>query len=55
VLDGQTLTAFGAASVNHSATTTGFHADAKAVRAFAACYGWLVGTFHDEWPNKERK
>jgi hypothetical protein len=25
------------------------------VRALAAGDGWLVGTFHDVWPNKERK
>jgi len=36
VLDGQTLAAFGATSVDDSAATTGFHADAKAVRALAA-------------------
>jgi hypothetical protein len=54
VLDGQTLTALGTASVNHSAATTGFHTDTKAMCAFAAGNGRLVGTFHDEWPNKER-
>jgi len=54
VLDGQALTAFCAASVNHSAATTGFHSDTKAMCAFAAGNGRLVGTFHDEWPNKER-
>jgi hypothetical protein len=55
VLDSQTLAALGAASVDDSAATTGFHADAKTVRARAAGDGWLVGTFHDVWPNKERK
>jgi hypothetical protein len=54
VLDGQTLTALGTASVDYSAATTGFHTDAKAMCAFTAGNGRLVGTFHDEWPNKER-
>lgn len=54
VLDGQTLTALGTASVDYSAATTGFHTDEKAMCAFTAGNGRLVGTFHDEWPNKER-
>ena len=54
LLDGQTLTTLGTASANYSAATTGFHTDKKAMRAFTAGNGRLVGTFHDEWPNKER-
>ena len=54
-LDGQTLTTLGTASINHSAPTTGFHTDAETVCAFTTGNGRLVCTFHDEWPNKERK
>ena len=47
VLDGQTLAAFGAASVDDSAATTSFHPNTKTVRALASGDGGLVGTFHD--------
>jgi hypothetical protein len=46
-LDSQTLAAFGAACVDHSATATGFHADQKAVGTGATCLRWLVGAFHN--------
>jgi hypothetical protein len=45
-LDSQTLAALGAASVDHSATATGFHADQKAVGASATNFGRLVCAFH---------
>jgi hypothetical protein len=46
-LDSQTLAAFGAACIDHSAATTGFHANQKAVGTGATCLGWLVGAFHN--------
>jgi hypothetical protein len=46
-LDSQTLAAFGAACVDHSAAATGFHANQKAVGTGATCFGWLVGAFHN--------
>ena len=46
-LDGQTLAALGAASVDHGAATTGFHANAETMGTFATGDGRLVGTFHD--------
>ena len=46
-LDSQTLAAFGAACIDHSATATGFHANQKAVGTGATCLGWLVGAFHN--------
>ena len=46
-LDGQALTAFGAAGVDHSAATFGLHANQEAVSAGAADFGGLVCTFHD--------
>jgi len=45
--DGQALAALGAASVDHGATTTGFHAHTETMGTFAASNGRLVGTFHD--------
>jgi hypothetical protein len=45
-LDSQTLTAFGAASVDDSAAATGFHANQKAVGTCAAGLGGLVSAFH---------
>jgi hypothetical protein len=47
-LDSQTLTAFGAASVDHSAATAGFHANQKTVSAGAFDLGRLVSAFHFE-------
>jgi hypothetical protein len=44
--DSQTLAAFGAARIDHSAAATGFHANQKAVGTGAACLGGLVGAFH---------
>jgi hypothetical protein len=46
-LDSQTLAAFGAACIDHSTATTGFHANQKAVGTGATCLGWLVGAFHN--------
>ena len=46
-LDSQTLAAFGAACIDHSAATTCFHANQKAVGTGATCLGWLVGAFHN--------
>jgi hypothetical protein len=47
-LDSQTLAAFGAASVDHSAATAGFHANQKTVGAGAFDLGRLVSAFHFE-------
>ena len=46
-LDGDACAAFGAARVNHAATTNGFHANSESVRFFAACNGRLISTFHN--------
>jgi hypothetical protein len=46
-LDSQALAALGAASIDHSATTACFHANQKTVGTGAACFGWLVGAFHN--------
>ena len=46
--DSQTLTAFGAASVDHCAATAGFHANQKTVSAGAFDLGRLVSAFHFE-------
>jgi hypothetical protein len=45
-LGGQTLAAFGATSVDHSAAATGFHANHKAMGTGATGFGWLVCAFH---------
>ncbi len=45
-LDGQTLAAFGAACVDHGATTTGLHANQETVGTGAADFGGLVSAFH---------
>jgi hypothetical protein len=45
---GQAFTALGAACVDHSTATTGFHANQKAVSACAACFRGLVSAFHFE-------
>ena len=45
-LDRETLAAFGAASVDHSAATAGFHADQKAMGTGATGFGRLVSAFH---------
>jgi len=47
-LDGQALTAFGAASRDHSPTAAGFHTCEKTVRACAFDFRWLVRAFHDQ-------
>jgi len=47
-LDSQTLAAFGAACVDHSAATAGFHANQKTVSAGAFDLGRLVSAFHFE-------
>jgi hypothetical protein len=44
--DGQALTAFGAARIDHGTAATGFHADQKTVSAGAADLGGLVSAFH---------
>ena len=45
-LNGQTLAALGATSVDHSTAAAGFHANQKAVRAGAFDLGGLVSAFH---------
>ena len=47
-LDRQALAALGTARVDHGATTTGLHADQKAVGTSAANFGRLVSAFHFE-------
>jgi hypothetical protein len=47
-LDSQALTAFGAASRDHCATTARFHTGEKTVRACAFNFRWLVRAFHDQ-------
>jgi mevalonate pyrophosphate decarboxylase len=42
----QAFTAFGAACIDHSTATTGFHANQKAVCTRAASFRGLVGAFH---------
>jgi hypothetical protein len=44
--DGQTLATLGATGVDHSATTTGLHANEKAVGTGAFDLGRLVSAFH---------
>jgi hypothetical protein len=47
-LDSQALAALGAARIQDIAATTGRHASAKAVGAFATHYGRLISTFHED-------
>jgi hypothetical protein len=47
-LDGQALAALGAACVDDSAATTGFHTHQKAMGTGAARFGGLVSAFHVE-------
>lgn len=47
-LDGETLAAFGATSVDHCTATAGFHANQKTVSAGAFDLGRLVSAFHFE-------
>ena len=47
-LDGQALTAFGAASRDHGAAAACFHTCEKTVRACAFDFRWLVRAFHDQ-------
>jgi hypothetical protein len=44
----EALAAFGATRRDHCATTTGFHAHQKAMRACAANFGRLICAFHDD-------
>ena len=46
-LNGQTLTAFGAARSQYGTAAAGFGAHQKAVGAFAFGYGRLISAFHD--------
>lgn len=46
-LDGQALTALGAACVQHGTATAGLHADTETVGALATGNGRLIGTLHD--------
>jgi hypothetical protein len=46
VLDSQTLTAFGAARIDHGAAATGFHTYEETVGTGAAGFGRLVCAFH---------
>jgi hypothetical protein len=45
-LDGQTLAALGATSVDHGTATLGLHANQETVGTGAADFGRLVSTFH---------
>jgi hypothetical protein len=45
-LDSQTLAAFGATCVDHSAATAGFHANQKTMGTGTADLGGLVSAFH---------
>jgi hypothetical protein len=45
-LDGQTLAALGAASIDHGTAAASFHANQEAVSAGAADLGRLVSAFH---------
>ena len=45
-LNGQTLAALGATSVDHSTAAAGFHANQKTVSAGAFDLGGLVSAFH---------
>jgi hypothetical protein len=51
-LDSQTLAAFGAACIDHSAATFGFHTHEETVGAGAASFGRLVSAFHDAFIQK---
>ena len=48
-LDSQTLAALGTARVDHSAATTGFHANQKAMGTGTAGFGGLVGALHEKF------
>jgi hypothetical protein len=54
-LDGQTLAAFCATCIDHSATAFGFHAHEETVCAGAASFGRLVCTFHDAFVQERKK
>ena len=43
---GEARASFGSACVDHCAARLGFHAHAKAVRALAARFRWLIGSLH---------
>lgn len=45
--NGETMATLGATGANNRATTTGLHADEKAVGTLAANNGGLISTFHD--------
>ena len=47
-LNSQTVTTFSAAGTNYGTTTTGRHADEKAVGTFTANDGRLIGAFHGQ-------
>jgi hypothetical protein len=48
------VTALGATSADHRATTTGLHPDQETMGALATNDGRLVGTLHDKNPNKDK-
>ena len=48
-LDSQTLAALGTARVDHSAATSGFHANQKAMGTGSAGFGGLVGALHEKF------
>jgi hypothetical protein len=55
-LDSQALAALGAASTNHRAAATSFHADQEAMGSFAANHGRLICAFHLNqllWVNRQ--
>jgi hypothetical protein len=46
-LNGQTFAALGTAGTDHRPTAAGFHANQKAMGAFASHNGRLKGAFHN--------
>jgi hypothetical protein len=46
ILNSQTLATLGTARIDHSAATTGFHANQKAMGAGASGLGGLIGALH---------
>ncbi|CAM8661037.1 hypothetical protein MCEMSEM47_02219 [Burkholderiales bacterium] len=52
-LDRETMTAFGSTCANHCTTTTGLHANQKAMCPFATHHGGLESPFHFNSPKEE--
>lgn len=47
--------AFGAATLDDQTSAAGCHAGAKSMRADALQFAWLIGSFHDDNPWKNRR